>query len=135
MKKYLIWIPVAACLLMGFRSKIGGSKVGLQKTATVASARLVILIFDQAGIYAYDGDDVKTGKTYTRSELRSLLEEKKSDSLLTVLIKSAENTTYNNTVNTLDELKRAGIFRYALVDISSEEQSYIGKLGLKTAMR
>jgi hypothetical protein len=92
---------------------------------------LVILLFNREGIYAYPGTNIKAGRKYTYPELRMLLNGKKSSNNLSVIIKPCVKSTYKNTVSMLDEMKQAGITRYALVDITREEEDYLQKLPRK----
>lgn len=91
-------------------------------------SRLVILLVGDNEIYAYPTGDIHKGKKYTYAECGDMLTEKKEDKRFSVMIKPAGNSTYRNTVNMLDEMKKVGIARYALVDITKEEEDYLRQI-------
>jgi biopolymer transport protein ExbD len=95
---------------------------------TTIAKQFVILIFDEGGIYAYTGADMRSGRKYTYPELRQFLAMQKSDTTRTILIKAAANASYKNTVGMLDVMQQSGIKKYALIDISKEEENYLGQL-------
>jgi biopolymer transport protein ExbD len=92
------------------------------------ASRLVILVFGSRDIYAYTGAYIRSGKKYSYRELTDLLNAKKTDTNLMVVIKPAKSCTYKNTVDMLDEMKIADVKRYALVDITDQEESYLAEL-------
>ncbi len=87
-----------------------------------------ILIFKDTGLYVYRGTDIKDGKIYRYTELKKLISTEKSTGSVSVLIKPSSNNTYKNTVNILDEMTNINITDYKLVDISPEEEAFLGKL-------
>jgi biopolymer transport protein ExbD len=89
---------------------------------------LVILIFDEDGIYAYSGKNIEAGKKYTYDELKGFLAGKKGDGNFSVVIRPSSTSTYKNTVNMLDVMTREGIKKYKLIDISKEEERYINQI-------
>jgi biopolymer transport protein ExbD len=92
------------------------------------ASQLVVLITSSSDIYAYWGDDIRSGKKYTYPELTDLLKAKISDKDLSVLIRPSANSTYKNTVNILDVMQSTGIKHYALVDIKKEQEDYLRQI-------
>jgi biopolymer transport protein ExbD len=95
--------------------------------ANAPVADRLVLLFNQRGIYAYPGDDMSSGKTYTYPELIKMLTAQKSNPRLTILIKPAARATYRNTVDVLDAAVQSGIKKYALIDITPAEEEYLQK--------
>ncbi|HVW62708.1 MAG TPA: hypothetical protein VHC48_21805 [Puia sp.] len=96
--------------------------------AVIESERLVILLVGDNEIYAYPTGDIHKGKKYTYAECRDMLMIKKENKTFSVMIRPAANSTYRNTVNMLDEMKKVGIARYALIDITKEEEDYLRQI-------
>lgn len=96
--------------------------------AVMESERLVILLVGDNEIYAYPTEDIHKGKKYTYAECRDMLMVKKENKIFSVMIRPAGNSTYRNTVNMLDEMKKVGIARYALVDITKDEEDYLRQI-------
>lgn len=93
----------------------------------VPAKDLLVLLFNEHGIYEYPGDDMSSGKTYAYSDLKEFLATQKSNPRLTILLKPSAGATYKNTVNVLDVVQQAGIKTYALVDITPAEEEYLKK--------
>ena len=92
------------------------------------SSKLNVVLLKNDMVYSYYGNDVRYGKTFPLTELgKELLEGIKKYSLdsFAVLIKPLEAATYKNTVDALDEMSVNAIKRYAMVDISKEEKSFL----------
>ena len=87
--------------------------------------RLVVLIYNEKGIYAYRGTDLAAGKKYTYPEFKNVLKSLNSDGKLAVLIRPSKKSTYKNTVNMLDLMTVAKVRHYGLVDITRREESFL----------
>ena len=92
------------------------------------ASRLVILLSDSNNIYAYVGDDMRSGKKYTSQEIIAFVKERRSDKNFSVVIKPSENATYKNTVDILDVMTTADVRHYALIDITKEEDGYLHQI-------
>lgn len=92
------------------------------------ASQLVVLISGSNDIYAYWGDDIRSGKKYTYPELTDLLKVKTRDKDLSVLIRPSATSTYKHTVNILDVMKNTDIKHYALVDIKREQEDYLRQI-------
>ena len=104
--------------------KMGTDSVDSRYNRPMAS-RLVILVFGNTDIYAYKGSYIGSGKKYRYQDLTDLLKAQETDTNFMVVIKPAKNCTYKNTVDMLDEMKIADVKRYALVDITDQEQNFL----------
>ena len=108
--------------------KIFGYTTSPSIKVVMQSERLVILLVGDNEIYAYPTGDIQKGKKYTYAECRDMLMIKKENKVFSVMIRPAANSTYRNTVNMLDEMKKVGIARYALIDITKEEEDYLRQI-------
>lgn len=90
-------------------------------------ARLVVLIYDENGLFAYRGTDLANGKKYTYSGFRTVLRSLNTDGKLSVLIRPSKKCTYRNTVNMLDMMTIGKVKHYSLVDITRREESFLGQ--------
>ena len=82
-------------------------------------------------IYYYNGDSVKHGKLIDFAGFRPILLEKKKNTDpkdLVVVIKPANNSTYKNAVDALDEMAINDIKRYAMADVTEMEQLVVDAL-------
>jgi len=97
-------------------------------------SKLTVLLLKDDMIYGYYGNNVRDGKTFAVTELgKELSEGIKRYSLdsFAVLIKPLEATTYENTVDVLDEMSNNNIKKYAMLDVSKEEKEFIDNTGKK----
>ena len=68
-------------------------------------------------------------KQITQEEFETEKEKiKKSDKDQTVIIKPSNKSAYKNLIDVLDELRICNISKYAVVDISAQEENLINKL-------
>lgn len=108
------------------------------------SGALTILLGKNNGIYYYEGQlepDGSNFKSSTYKEIRDeIINKKKSvmesgrqqgypkdstDKDFVVVIKPNKEATYKNTVDILDEMTINGVHRFALVDITDDENKLI----------
>ncbi len=89
------------------------------------ASQIVIIPTGEAGVYAYEGGDVKTIKPYTYADITEMLKKAKKDAKFSVLIKPAANCSYKNTVDMLDLMATVGIEHYGLVDITRQEEALL----------
>ncbi|HLK30626.1 MAG TPA: hypothetical protein VKT28_18755 [Puia sp.] len=92
---------------------------------------ITVITFENEGIYAYSGTNIKSGEKYTYNQFRKFLLDKKSRGDIYVIIKPSKSCTYKNTVNMLDEMTIDNIKKYALVDLTKDEEKYLEELKLK----
>jgi biopolymer transport protein ExbD len=97
-----------------------------------AGFAVTFLLVGNAAAYGYTGNDYSSGKMYTYrdgslKEFLVRLKKEKKDAF-TIVIKPAKGATYKNTVDFLDEMVINNIKRYALVDITTKEESFIKQL-------
>lgn len=105
-----------------------GSPLKLNPSREETSSRLVILLNGDNEIYIYPTEDIRAGKKYTYPECREMLNRRKSGEKFSIMIRPSASSTYRNTVHMLDEMKTAGIRRYALIDITKEEEDYLRQI-------
>lgn len=101
-------------------------------------AALTVLLTGQDSIYYYNGKweeaiqnksigksnyEVKTGIGNMIREKQKIMGERKNELML--LIKPLERSSYSNLMNTLDEVLINGVKKYAIVDATNEEISYV----------
>jgi len=115
-----------------------------KQTEVKQSGALTILMGKGNGLYYYEGQleaDGSNFKSSTYSDIRKVIEDKKksvklmgrslgypTDSLdkdMVVVIKPNSEATYKNTVDILDEMTINNIMRFALIDITPQENDAI----------
>ena len=90
--------------------------------------QLVVLLAGTDSLYAYTGGDMKNGKKYCFQELNAMLKTKQGEKDFMVLMRPSSKCSYKGTVNLLDLMKATGTTRYALLDISKEEETYLASI-------
>jgi len=84
-------------------------------TAQLPQKANLTLVLGRDDVYYYEG--VEGGKLISLKDVRHVLINcKRRDSNLFVVIKPTEKSTYQNTVDILDEMTINNIKRYAMVD-------------------
>lgn len=115
-----------------------------KKTEIKESGALTIMLGKNNGIYYYEGflkEDGSNFKSSTYKEIRDVIINKKKavmengrrlgqpkdtlDKDLVVVIKPNPEATYKNTVDILDEMTINQVHRFALIDITSDENMLI----------
>lgn len=100
---------------------------------------LTILLLSDNEIYWYEGDLETQGQihltNYSDNGLRKVLNNTKilyrsKNIQLSVTIKTNRSTSYENVINSIDELRITDIKRYAVQDMSIEEATMIPKITL-----
>lgn len=113
-------------------------------TEVKESGALTILLGKNNGIYYYEGqlkEDGSNFKSSTYKEIRDVIINKKKnvmemgkrlgypkdtlDKDFVVVIKPNEEATYKNTVDILDEMTINQVHRFALVDITEDENKLV----------
>jgi biopolymer transport protein ExbD len=113
-------------------------------TEVKESGALTIMLGKDNGLYYYEGqlkEDGSNFKTSTYKEIRDIIIKKKHDVMengkrlgypkdtldkdLVVVIKPNSEATYKNTVDILDEMTINQVHRFALVDITEDENKLI----------
>ncbi|GAB2948862.1 biopolymer transporter ExbD [Hymenobacter coalescens] len=101
-----------------------------------ASDAFTILLGENNKIFYYEGLlDAATTKLqptdYTATGIRQvLLQRRASRPSTVVMIKAADKANYKNMVDILDEMTITGQKKYALVDISADDETLIKSSGL-----
>jgi len=115
-----------------------------QQTEVKESGALTILLGKGNGIYYYEGQlkpDGSNFKSTTYKEVRDVIIKKKKDVMelgraqgypkdtldkdFVVVIKPNTEATYKNTVDILDEMTINQVHRFALVDITDDENKLV----------
>lgn len=115
-----------------------------KQTEVKQSGALTILLGKGNGIYYYEGqlkDDGSNFKSSTYKEIRDVIIKKKKDVMemgkaqgypkdtldkdFMVIIKPNTEATYKNTVDILDEMTINQVHRFALVDITDDENKLV----------
>lgn len=124
------------------------------QTEVKESGALTILMGKGNGIYYYEGQLKPDGSNFVTSsygDIRGVIEKKKKDvkqmgrslgypkdSLdkdMVVVIKPNADATYKNTVDVLDEMTISNIMRFALVDITPQENDAIKLMEQRSGVR
>jgi biopolymer transport protein ExbD len=95
------------------------------------SAVITLLLAKNDQVYYYEGDDPMQMKASDLHSIRDVLLDKKrrtDPTWFQVIIKPSKDATYQNTVNTLDEMTIDDVHHYAMVDITPEEYTLITAL-------
>jgi hypothetical protein len=88
----------------------------------------VILVSDINETFVYSGTNIAGGRKYTYNELKKYLASKCTNSNLSILIKPLAGNTMKSTAEMLELMTRTNIKKYALADISKEEEDYFNQL-------
>jgi len=90
--------------------------------------KLTLVLLGNDLIFGYKGNNISGGKRYLYSIIRSLIAEeskKYSPDEFVVIIKPTKESSYKNTVDVLDEMIINNIKKYAMRDITKEEQKFV----------
>jgi biopolymer transport protein ExbD len=93
-----------------------------------ASAVLTVMLGKNDQIYYYEGDDPTKLQSSNYKAIRDIIIDKKrrtDPKDFVVVLKPTVDATYKNTVNILDEMTIDEVKRFALVDISPVEYTYV----------
>jgi biopolymer transport protein ExbD len=93
-----------------------------------ASAVLTIMLGKDDQIYYYEGDDPTKLQSSNYKAVRDIILDKKrrtDPKDFVVVLKPTVDASYKNTVNILDEMTIDEVKRFALVDISPVEYTYV----------
>ena len=102
-----------------------------EQTEAKASGAFTILLSKENHVYYYEGQllpDASNFKSTNFKDLRGILLDKKArtpEKDLVVIIKPNESSNYKNVVDVLDEMTITEIKRYAMIDISPQENELI----------
>ncbi len=102
-----------------------------EQTEAKASGAFTILLSKENHVYYYEGQllpDASNFKSTNFKDLRGILLDKKTrtpEKDLVVIIKPNESSNYKNVVDVLDEMTITEIKRYAMIDISPQENELI----------
>lgn len=102
------------------------------------SNALTLLLADSNRVYVYEGDlkganqknNVHAASFGNKTDIRNFIQKKQSilgenKEELMVLIKPSVKSHYSNIVDALDEMLINNVKRYAVMDMSVEEQAFI----------
>lgn len=107
-------------------------------TNVAESRSLTILIGDHSKLFYYAGttEDAIQNRSilqtsYAENAIGNIIRQKQNSlgsakDSLTVLIKSTSNSSYKNLVDVLDEMIINNVKRYSIVDISKDEETFLG---------
>jgi biopolymer transport protein ExbD len=93
-----------------------------------ASAVITIMLGKNDQVYYYEGDDPTKLQSSNYKAIRDIIIDKKrrtDPKDFVVVLKPTVDATYKNTVNILDEMTIDEVKRFALVDISPVEYTYV----------
>lgn len=126
MKTVAIYLAITIVFFCGSADVVKARPIlHVLSVETAPDPQLVILLAGSDSVYAYMTGDLKAGKKYNFKELKDMLKGKQEDKSFSVLLRPSNNCKYKGTVDLLDIMKSTGMARYALVDISKEEEAYL----------
>jgi biopolymer transport protein ExbD len=99
-----------------------------EETKIKESGALTIMLGKDDQVYYYFGQDAMNMKNASFKEIRKVIIEKKKNTKeedFVVVIKANDEATYKNAVDILDEMKINEVTKYALVNISEDENKLI----------
>ncbi len=115
----------------GMKLNIPDDRNIIDSSKAEASKTLNLILGANNNIYYYEGGSLNQIKSIgsEASGLRDIINQKKitlrnkygNDSCLIVLIKPTENATYENIINSLDEMLICSVKTYVLMDASDNE--------------
>lgn len=122
------YLPIADPLKLNLPAE--ESNDTLASTTKTWKSTVTILIYGNDNIYVYEDKNIAGGKKYDYNTIDNYLknEIKTKGKGLGIIIKPNDQSTYKNTVDILDEMKLNNIEKYALVDITKEEEAFIKTL-------
>jgi biopolymer transport protein ExbD len=95
------------------------------------SGVLTLLLGDHDQVYYYERADPESMRSIAFSGIRSVILSKKVRTRpndFMVVLKAGPESSFKNAVNILDEMTINGVKRYAMVDISTVESSWMHQL-------
>ncbi len=132
-------LTCAFVLSAGFTNEGTYRPIPVLNATTHLSGGVTILLFDDAEVYWYEGileskDQIHL-TNYSDNGLRKILNNSKifyrsKNIQLSVTIKTNRTTSYENVINSIDELRITDIKRYAVQDMSIDESQMIPKISL-----
>jgi hypothetical protein len=112
-----------------------GPPINIGKTAS-----LTVLLSGSDSVYYYQGkweEAIVANGVYltnydTKNGIRNIIQEKqkllagKRNELL-IMIKPLDNSSYNNLMNSLDEVMINDVKKYAIMDVTEEEKNWVAQ--------
>jgi biopolymer transport protein ExbD len=96
-----------------------------------ASGAITFLLAGNDRVFYYERDDLRTMQPTSLAGIRSVILAKKiktnPDNFM-VIIKPGREASFRNLIQMLDEMNISAVKRYALVEISPEEKSWMVKI-------
>lgn len=108
-----------------------------EQSALKASNALTLIADENDQLFWYAGlPDAPTEPgvqltDYSANGLRKILLDKRSNENLMVLIKQTDKSRYKNMVDVLDEMNITGIRKYAIIDVSTQDEKLIAEAKAK----
>jgi hypothetical protein len=92
-----------------------------------------VIAFAEDKFYCYQGNDIKTGKVFTiekENTVRNFILKTKTEysgKRMVFIIKPTPEVSYKSTINLLDEMTINDIKRFAMIDVTKQEEAFIKK--------
>jgi biopolymer transport protein ExbD len=96
-----------------------------------ASGALTFLLTGNERVFYYERDDLRTMQPTSMVGIRSIILTKKmktNPSDFMVIVKPGREASFKNIIQILDEMNISAVKKYAMVEISPEEKSWIRKI-------
>lgn len=96
-----------------------------------ASGALTVLLAGNDRVYYYERDDLRTMQLTSPVGIRTVILAKKiktNPANFMVIVKPGREASFKNIIQILDEMNISAVKKYALVEISPEEKSWLSKI-------
>jgi biopolymer transport protein ExbD len=96
-----------------------------------ASGALTVLLTGNDRVFYYEGNDLRTTQLTSLTGIRSVILAKKiktNPSDFMVIVKPGRDASFRNIIQILDEMNISAVKKYALVEISTAEKSWMSKI-------
>jgi biopolymer transport protein ExbD len=84
--------------------------------------KLTLILINDNTIYAYKQNQMQSGRFYNTESIKKEISDNKE---IAIVIKPSAKTSYQFTVDMLDQMTINDVKKYAMVDLSKEEQKFI----------
>ena len=95
------------------------------------SGALTFLLAGNDRVFYYERDDLRTMRLTSPAGVRTIILAKKiktNPSNFMVIVKPGPEASFRNIIQILDEMNISAVKKYALVEISPEEKSWMSKI-------
>ena len=129
-KKFFNTISLPRVANQTFKLSLPADPSDKKKPLVDTGKNVVKLLCTDNFIYAYQGRNIAGGEKYTYNPIGTFLQKQERilGKGLIVVVKPNDQSTYQNFIDIMDEIKKDNIEKYALTDITKDEDIYVKQL-------